>query len=95
MALPTRLLFRIARFGGGKALDRLSERMLGANAPAPGAPKPKRSLGAVVTGAVVTRIATGSVPGAIVVGGAMLAKARYDRRHPELAAEAERRDADA
>lgn len=32
-------------------------------------------------GAVATRLATRSVPGAILVGGALLAKTLYDRKH--------------
>ena len=32
-------------------------------------------------GAVATRLATRSVPGAIIVGGALLAKTLYERKH--------------
>lgn len=44
------------------------------------AAKPKRSLGARLLTAAATRIATRSVPGAIVVGGALLAKTLHERR---------------
>ncbi len=49
----------------------------------PKAARPKRSLGTRIAMAAATRIATRSVPGAIVVGGALLAKALYDRKHPK------------
>lgn len=46
--------------------------------------KPKRSIGTKLVSAVATRIATrvatSSVPGAIVIGGALLAKSLYDRK---------------
>lgn len=38
-------------------------------------------LGAGI-GLVATRIATRSIPGAVIVGGAILAKTLYDRRQP-------------
>ena len=44
------------------------------------AAKPKRSLGARLLTAAATRIATRSVPGAIIVGGALLAKTLHKRR---------------
>ena len=46
----------------------------------PKAARPKRSLAAKLAMAAATRIATRSVPGAIVIGGAMLAKTLYDRK---------------
>jgi len=46
----------------------------------PKAARPKRSLGTKIAMAAATRIATRSVPGAIVVGGALLAKTLYDRK---------------
>ena len=43
--------------------------------------KPKRAgIGARLLTAAATRIATRSVPGAIVVGGALLAKTLHERR---------------
>ena len=39
-----------------------------------------RSLGETLVGAVVSRLAMRSVPGAILVGGGLLAKTLYDRR---------------
>jgi hypothetical protein len=46
----------------------------------PKAERPKRSLATKLAMAAATRIATRSVPGAIVVGGALLAKTLYDRK---------------
>ena len=46
----------------------------------PKAARPKRSLATKLAMAAATRIATRSVPGAIVVGGALLAKTLYDRK---------------
>ena len=46
----------------------------------PKAVRPKRSIATKLAMAAATRIATRSVPGAIVVGGAMLAKTLYDRK---------------
>ncbi len=49
-----------------------------------------RSMTQTLIGTAIARIATRSVPGAILVGGALLAKTLYDRRHG-AAAEAEGR----
>ena len=46
----------------------------------PKAGRPKRSLATKLAMAAATRIATRSVPGAIMVGGALLAKTLYDRK---------------
>jgi hypothetical protein len=78
--MDNRLLARIAQRGGGKLLDLASARMLPLASQDPGAPKMKRSLTGALAGAAIVRIATRSVPGAIVVGGGLLAKALYDRR---------------
>ena len=73
MALP--LLARLIRFAGGKALDRVVTRVL------PGRKAAGSRLSKGLAGAAMARIATRSVPGAIVVGGGLLAKMLYDRRH--------------
>lgn len=39
-----------------------------------------RTMGQTLLGTAVARIATRSVPGAIIVGGGLLAKALYDRK---------------
>lgn len=40
-----------------------------------------RTVMQTVVGTAIARIATRSVPGAIIVGGGMLAKTLYDRKH--------------
>lgn len=73
-----RLLAEIARKGGGKLLNRAVDKVL----PVEVAAKPARkSLLGRIAGAMVVRVASRSVPGAIVVGGSLLAKRLYDRRH--------------
>jgi hypothetical protein len=80
MAEP--LLARIIRRGGGHLLDAAAGRLF---AKAAEAPKPKASLGRSLAGAALTRLATRSVPGALVVGGGLLAKSLYDRRRAKRA----------
>ena len=46
-----------------------------------------RSMGQTLIGTALARIATRSVPGAILVGGGLLAKTLFDRRHGVRAAE--------
>ena len=74
-----RLLSKIARSNGGKLLDAAIDTLLPVDAAS--LPAAKKTLLGGVVGAVAVRVATRSVPGAIVVGGAMLAKRIYDRRH--------------
>ena len=81
-ASRTGLLARIARSTGGKLLDRAAERLFPA---ASKAPKAAPSITRAIAGAALTRIAARSVPGAIVVGGGILAKGLYDRRRAHLA----------
>jgi hypothetical protein len=72
-----RILAAIARKGGSRLLNLAIAKSL----PEPAAAKGRRKtvLGGIA-GAVATRVALRSVPGAIVVGGAALAKTLYDRR---------------
>ena len=79
--VSNRLLARIARQGGGKLLNLAVGRLLPAEEKAEKVPLHKRSLTKGIAGAAITKIATRSVPGAIVVGGGLIAKALYDRRH--------------
>ena len=44
-----------------------------------------RSMGQTLLGTAVARIATRSVPGAILIGGGLLAKALYDRKKAKAA----------
>ena len=72
-----RLLSRIARTNGGKLLDAAIDTLLPVDAAKLTA---KKTLLGGLVGAVAVRVATRSVPGAIVVGGAVLAKRMFDRR---------------
>lgn len=75
-----RILAAMARKGGGKLLDAaISKALPVAAVPAQQAAK-KTMLGGLA-GMVAMRVATRSVPGAILVGGAVIAKKLYDRRH--------------
>lgn len=75
------LLAEVAQKNGGKALNAAIDALLPA-------PAKKGSLLGGVAGAVAVRVATRSVPGAIVVGGALIAKRLYDLRHAARAAKA-------
>ena len=85
------LIADLALRGGGQLLRRLVERtLLGAKySPA----KAKNIVGGrtmfqTLVGTAVARIATRSVPGAIVVGGGLLAKTLFDRRDGQRSARA-------
>jgi hypothetical protein len=75
-----KVLADIVRKGGGKLLNAAVDTLLPGDAEKPAAKKRKSLLGGLA-GAAAVRVATRSVPGAIVVGGAMLAKRLYDKRH--------------
>ncbi len=77
MTSPDRLLARLARQGGGRLLNTAIDRVL---PDTPAEQKAKRSLFAGIAGALAMRVATRSVPGAIVVTSGLLAKKLYDRR---------------
>ena len=77
MAIST-ILRKIARQHGGKVLDGAIGKAL------PGTDG-KGTLLSGIAGAALVRIATRSVPGAIVVGGGLLAKTLYDRRRAKRA----------
>ncbi len=79
MASP--IMARLVREAGGKLLDLAASRLESPAAPVVKAAAGKSSLTRKVAGAALMKVATRSVPGAIVVGGAMLAKTLYDRRH--------------
>ena len=74
-----RLIAKIARKNGSKLLDAAIDTLLPVDAAK--LPKRKQTLLGGVVGAVAVRVATRSVPGAILVGGAVLAKRLYDHRH--------------
>lgn len=48
-----------------------------------------RTMMQTLVGTAVARVATGSVPGALAIGGALLAKSLYDRRKNQQAAKVE------
>ena len=75
-----RILADIVRKNGGKLLDSAIDRLL----PASEAAAKKTLLGGIA-GAVALRVATRSVPGAIVVGSGLIAKRLYDRRRATAA----------
>ncbi len=86
------VLADIALRGGGLLLRRGVERgILGASrSPETARAIVKgRSLAGTLAGAALARIATTSVPGAILVGGGLLAKTLYDRRKSRAQAQAD------
>ena len=97
--LTTLILTDIALSAGRALLVRsaagkgVAGRMFGRALPARGAGKLIKgpSLTGSLVGTAIARVATRSVPGAIVVGGGLVAKALYDRRkarHARAAAKA-------
>jgi hypothetical protein len=81
-----KLLARLARQHGGKLLDAAIEKLIPAEAKA--ADRQKTISGSVAN-AVLARVALRSVPGAILVGGGILAKRLHDKRKARKAAERE------
>lgn len=77
MTSPDRLLARLVRQGGGRLLNRAIDRVL---PDTPAETAAKRNIFAGIVGAVAMRVATRSVPGAIVVTSGLVAKKLYDRR---------------
>jgi hypothetical protein len=78
------LLADLALRGGGQLLRRAVEYGLLGKAFTPDKAKnliKGRSMGQTLIGTAIARIATRSVPGALIVGGGLLAKTLYDRRH--------------
>jgi hypothetical protein len=72
-----RILAAIARKGGSRLLNLAIAKTLPEPAPAT---KPRKTMLGGIAGAIATRVALRSVPGAILVGGAALAKTLHDRR---------------
>ena len=68
------LLARIARQSGARLLDKAIGRIDAAG------PAKKPGLAGKIAGAALVRIATRSVPGAIIVTGGLIAKTLYDKR---------------
>ncbi|MFC0588891.1 hypothetical protein ACFFF7_05640 [Novosphingobium aquiterrae] len=78
--------------GGGQLLRHAVERSLLQTRYSKGKAKAivkGRSIGQTVVGTVLARVATRSIPGALVIGGGLLAKTLFDRRRGKAAARAE------
>ena len=74
-----RILASVVRKGAVRLLDAAIDKALPVDSGE--APPKRKGLLSGIAGSLVVRIAARSVPGAIVLGGALLAKRRYDRRH--------------
>lgn len=86
------ILADLALRGGGQLLRHAVERtLLGAKYSRNEAKNlvKGRTMAQTLVGTAIVRIATRSVPGAIMVGGGLLAKTLYDRRKGKAAARAE------
>ncbi|MDE2404671.1 MAG: hypothetical protein KGM17_08385 [Sphingomonadales bacterium] len=79
LPLDNTLIARIARKGGGRLIDSTVTQLLPEE---PG----RFSLSNKLVGAALVRIASCSVPGAILVGGGLLARAVHRKRQQERAA---------
>ena len=85
------LIADLALRGGGQLLRHAVERGLLGKSYSPEKAKnliKGRSMGQTLIGTAIARIATRSVPGALIVGGGLLAKTLYDRKQGKEAAEA-------
>ena len=79
------LIARLARQHGPKLIDHAVGRLV-ADSPkdaAKDAPAKKPSLSRRIAGGILIRIATKSVPGAIIVGGGLLAKHLHGKRQEQ------------
>lgn len=82
------VLADVALRGGGRLLRHVVERGLLGKALGPAKAESLikgRSMGQTLLGTAIARIATRSVPGALLVGGGLLAKTLYDRKHARAA----------
>ena len=80
--MPRRIIANLARRGGNRLIDLTLGRVLPGD---PGQPEKRPTLLGGLAGAAAVRIATRSVPGAIVIGGGLLAKTLYDRKRAKRA----------
>lgn len=90
MSIARSLIARVARQGGGKLVDMAVARLVPDTVAKGTTPKGKRSggIGSGVATVAAAQLARRSVPAAIVIGGAVLAKHLYDRRREKAAAAA-------
>lgn len=84
--MPGKIITTLARRGGNRLIDLALGKVLPDD---PAQPTKRAGLLGGLAGAAAVRIATRSVPGAIVVGGGLLAKTLYDRKRAKNAAKAE------
>lgn len=88
--MNSRVLAEIARKHGPRLLEQALDRLIAdprlqAEAAAPAEKLKKASLGRLIANAALVRVATRSVPGAIIVSGGLIAKALHDRRKAKRA----------
>jgi hypothetical protein len=91
--LTNLIIADIALRGGGRLLRHVVERALLGVAYSPDKARrivKGRGMGQTLVGTAVARIATRSVPGALLVGGGLLAKTLYDRSRKRGKAEGEK-----
>ena len=77
-AFDRRLISRVLRKHGDRLLDHALHRLFPTEAAAVAPKKP--GFGGRIARAALMKVATRSVPGAIIVGGGLLAKHLHDRR---------------
>jgi hypothetical protein len=77
--MVSRIASKLARQNGGKLLDMAVAKLLPDDGGQP-------SIARKLAGAAILRVATRSVPGAIVVTGGLIAKTLYDRRRAKAPA---------
>lgn len=94
-AVDNRVLARIARENGPRLIEQVVKAVVASavvqdEVSAEQKQVKKPSLGRRIASAALVRVATRSVPGAIIVGGGLIAKALHDhrkaRKQPRLAA---------
>ena len=90
MSIARSLIARVARQGGGKLVDLAVARLVPDTVAKGTTPKGGKSggIGSGIATVAAAQLARRSVPAAIVIGGAVLAKHLYDRRRAKAAAAA-------
>ena len=90
-AFDRKLISRVLRKHGDKLLDNALHRLFPNERGA--APAKKPGIGGRIARAALMKVATRSVPGAILVGSGLLAKHLHDRRKAARAAAGDRSEA--
>ena len=85
-----KLITRIAQQHGGRLIDETVARLFPHSRPTAEGEEPKPSFLGRMAGVVLLRVATRSVPGAIIVGGGLIAKTLYDKHQEREARLADR-----